>query len=273
MHWYTPDGTPAYEIKGANGKMRATTLRDARKLQLVPSVTTVMSIQDKPALIWWKQNQLLEAAIKDPYHALIYQPSEWKSLMLKESSKIGRQAADNGTRIHDSLETAMKKGLTSCEDGTLEITTTVMEFLKKTFEGFEFVAEDSFTHQSGFGGKIDLYGVKDKGKKTERRMVLDFKTKNKTKQEMEKIKAYDDQHLQTAAYVKGLEDTKELGSRMEYGLWERYNLFIGYDVCINKTFQLTGVKLTQSKDFDREWGMFEKLLEFWQLKNSYVPKL
>ena len=28
-HWYSQDGTPAYEITGANGKQRAVTLRDA----------------------------------------------------------------------------------------------------------------------------------------------------------------------------------------------------------------------------------------------------
>ena len=29
-HWYTKGGTPAYMILGKNGKLRPTTLRDAR---------------------------------------------------------------------------------------------------------------------------------------------------------------------------------------------------------------------------------------------------
>ena len=35
-HWYSRDGRPAYEVESAKGMMRPTTLRDARKLGLVP---------------------------------------------------------------------------------------------------------------------------------------------------------------------------------------------------------------------------------------------
>ena len=35
-HWYQADGTPAYEIKKPGGGMRPATLRDARKLGLLP---------------------------------------------------------------------------------------------------------------------------------------------------------------------------------------------------------------------------------------------
>ena len=49
-HWYLPDGAPAYEIRGTNGKVRPVTLRDARKLNLLPSVTTIMQCAAKPQL-------------------------------------------------------------------------------------------------------------------------------------------------------------------------------------------------------------------------------
>ena len=49
-HWYTQEGEPMYTIVGANGKERNTTLRDAKKEGLVPSVTTIMSMMAKPAL-------------------------------------------------------------------------------------------------------------------------------------------------------------------------------------------------------------------------------
>ena len=47
-HWYTKDGEPMYTIVGANGVERNTTLRDARSLGLVPSVTTVIGLVAKP---------------------------------------------------------------------------------------------------------------------------------------------------------------------------------------------------------------------------------
>ncbi len=58
-HWYTQEGKPAYTVVGSNGKVRNTTLRDAKKLKLLPSVTTVMSVAAKPGLEAWKQQQLL----------------------------------------------------------------------------------------------------------------------------------------------------------------------------------------------------------------------
>ena len=35
-HYYTKEGAPCYEVEAKNGQMRPTTLRDARKLSLVP---------------------------------------------------------------------------------------------------------------------------------------------------------------------------------------------------------------------------------------------
>jgi hypothetical protein len=55
-HWYFPDGTPLHEVARADGKdTRPTSLRDARKLGLFPSVTNVLSILAKPGLDAWKQ--------------------------------------------------------------------------------------------------------------------------------------------------------------------------------------------------------------------------
>ena len=51
-HYYTRDGSPAYTTNG-----RGTTLRDARKLGLKPSVTTILQVVDKAALTSWLVRQ------------------------------------------------------------------------------------------------------------------------------------------------------------------------------------------------------------------------
>ena len=56
-HWYDDQGNPAYEIIGANGKQRNTTLRDAKKLGLLPSVTTVLGVAAKPGLTDGNKNR------------------------------------------------------------------------------------------------------------------------------------------------------------------------------------------------------------------------
>ena len=66
QHWYDRDGNPAYSVIAKNGIPRPTTLRDARKLNLVPSVTTVLSCASKPALEAWKLNQMMLACLTLP---------------------------------------------------------------------------------------------------------------------------------------------------------------------------------------------------------------
>ena len=58
-HWYTTTGEPAYTTIGANGSERNTTLRDARKLGLIPSVTTINNMLAKAGLNSWLQQQVL----------------------------------------------------------------------------------------------------------------------------------------------------------------------------------------------------------------------
>ena len=66
-HWYFPDGTPIHEVPRADGKgTRPTSLRDARKLGLFPSVTNVLGVIAKPALDAWKQEQAILAALTLP---------------------------------------------------------------------------------------------------------------------------------------------------------------------------------------------------------------
>ena len=61
-HWYTQEGEPCYTQVTASGKNkgkdRNTTLRDARKQNLLPSVTTVQSIQSKPVIVQWAKKQV-----------------------------------------------------------------------------------------------------------------------------------------------------------------------------------------------------------------------
>ena len=66
-HWYTRDGLPQYTVPSKkDGSPRATTLRDARTMNLVPSVTTVLNVAAKPALLAWLQQQVLLAALTLP---------------------------------------------------------------------------------------------------------------------------------------------------------------------------------------------------------------
>ena len=85
MHYYNKQGESCHEVVGKNGKVRPTTIRDARQLGLVPSVTTIMDIQAKPALIQWVQNQILEAAMASPFSEDDWHADGWKKHIINKS--------------------------------------------------------------------------------------------------------------------------------------------------------------------------------------------
>src|SRR4249919_1542933 len=62
-HWYDRNGKPCYQQATQKGGVRPTDLRDGRKLGLVPSVTTVLSVLAKDALTTWKVKQGILAAL------------------------------------------------------------------------------------------------------------------------------------------------------------------------------------------------------------------
>jgi len=248
-HWYDKNGDPMYTIRGANGKIRATTLRDARKLNLVPSVTTVMSVEDKPGLLIWKQNQILKACIECPYDEETYEEDFWKRKIITESELIGKKAADRGTEIHNALEHYYLTGEVNEKESKFIV--PVIEFMTDRFPNVDWIPEGSFTSPYGFGGKVDMHS---KGKEGQLPIVLDYKTKDTDNRK--KMIAYDQHHMQTAAYAFGFEIQDA----------ERFNLFI--------STHIPGMfELTESTDFEREYGMFSNLLQFWQLKNNYIPEI
>ncbi len=97
-HYYSQQGEPVYTITGSNGKERNTTVRDARKLNLVPSYSTITSVMAKPGLEVWKENQLLEACIDWPFDGAWSDADEYEEYksedFIKQWKKDVRNIAD-----------------------------------------------------------------------------------------------------------------------------------------------------------------------------------
>ena len=103
-HWYFPDGTPLHQVPRADGKGdRPTSLRDARKLGLFPSVTNVLSILAKPGLEAWKIEQGILAALTLPRNEDEPLDDFAKRVVADMSSEVGR-AADLGSAVHAAIE-------------------------------------------------------------------------------------------------------------------------------------------------------------------------
>ena len=65
-HWYQRDGVACHTVPSLKGEPRPTTLRDARKLGLLPSVTNILGVIAKPELTAWLQEQAVMAALTLP---------------------------------------------------------------------------------------------------------------------------------------------------------------------------------------------------------------
>lgn len=191
-HWYDRSGKPAYEIAGRSG-LRATTLADARKIGLVPSVTTVLQVIAKPALVNWQVDQGILAALTLPRNDTETE-GEWLKRVKSDSQQQSKDAASEGNRIHDACEQFFKGQEVPAQ--YWEHVRGVREELAKLFPGVtDWIAEKSFSSWLGYGGKVDLHSPSTG-------IVVDFKGKDGDFSDGKKL-AYD-QHWQLAPYQAGL---------------------------------------------------------------------
>lgn len=240
-HWYTVDGNPAYEIMAKNGNMRPTTLRDARKMNLLPSVSTIIKCAAAPGLERWKMEQMLLAALTLPR-----KPDEAEKDFLErvrtDSKEHARQAAERGTAIHACVQGFYEgHGLGVYP----EISRAVENAVTGRYGQQEWLAEKSFATKTGkfdFGGKTDLCCAA---------AVLDFKTKEFGPDNLPT--GFEENTLQLAAYRVGLD--------------------VPAAKCANVFISVTEPGLVHIVEWSEEelargWKMFCGLLDYWYAKTQ-----
>jgi len=245
VHWYQQDGAPQYTVKAKDGSDRPTTLRDARSMNLVPSVTTVLKIAAKPGLEAWKQEQMLLAALTLPRQSGETE-KDLIARIVADSKETAKQAADRGTRIHEEVEShfAGKKG-----DRGWAVEEALFNHFKLHPDN-PWLVERSFASPLGFGGKVDLHCTSNEYAKDG--IVADIKSKEFT--DPDDVVAYDEHLLQLAAYRVGLN--------------------IPHARCANVFVSVHNPKLVKivewsEDDLRRGWAMFQCLLNFWKLKHNF----
>jgi hypothetical protein len=250
VHWYNKNGSPQYTVKAKDGSNRPTTLRDARKMGLVPSVTTVLKVSAKPALEAWKLEQMLLAALTLPR----IEGENEKSLIARivaDSKESAKAAAERGTRIHESIEKHYKKEAVDPEHEKL-----VWAFEETVFNHFKthphqtWHTEVAFASEMGYGGKIDLYAPQGLG--VPDGIVLDAKSKAFSPDD--DVKGYEEHGMKLAAY--------------------RMGLGLPYARCANVFVSVTHPNLIKvvewsEEDLKRFWLMFNSLLDYWELKHQF----
>jgi hypothetical protein len=191
-HWYAPDGSPAYTIIGKNGKERNTTIRDARKLGLAPSVTTIMQEANKPGLNRWLAEQYIHAALTLP-RVEGETDKDLYARIIEDANEQAKKARERGTLIHAWVQSALEGE--KIPDEAYEFYRAVLKVIP---EGINFKVEQSFYYQDfniyPYGGKVDLHCM-------DQEIVLDIKTTDKP---LDDLKLWDEHYMQLSAYREGL---------------------------------------------------------------------
>jgi hypothetical protein len=222
-------------------------------MNLVPSVTTVLNVAAKPALLAWLQQQVLLAALTLPRRP--DEPEkEYIDRIINDSKEQGRSAADAGTDIHASIQGFYENNPTGKHHESVQACDLA---ITKHFGEQKWVSERSFAHELGFGGKCDLFVPITSNWQTTHDpdfhgIVADIKTKEFS--DPAKVEGYDEHLMQLSAYRVGLGIPKARCA----------NVFVSRSVP-----DLVVVREWSAEDLDRGWEMFVNLLQFWQLKNSH----
>jgi hypothetical protein len=244
-HFYTKDGSPAYTVIGSStGKERATNVSDARKLGLLPSVTTIIGVANKgEGLQRWMQEQAILAALTLP-RLEGEEEGVWLSRVMKDSKATGKEAAERGTAIHNIIQSYFEQVYMPEKPAYLD---AINSALNNAFGNQLWVSEKSFGHVLGFGGKCDLMAKPVNGKGNG--FIVDFKTKTT---DLDKIDVWFEHELQLAAYREGLNLPN---ARCAI-------------VFVNGTTNQVKLIELEEPQLQKGWDCFQHLLRFYQVKNN-----
>lgn len=245
-HWYSRDAKPLHTVTGANGLERSTTLRDARKLDLLPSVTSVLSVLAKPGLEAWKQEQAILAALTLPRLPQEGDDAFAKRVVSDMEAQVER-AANFGTLIHASIEQVNSSGTTAGIDAAVRPWLERYDAWRRANLLRTLRSEEILVH-AGYAGRFDLLAEHQE----HGTVLIDFKTQNV---KGGKAKTYETWGYQLAAYRHAL------GIRCHC-----------LSVIIDSNQPTDPVeKLWEEEELENGLEVFKAALEIWQRQRGYVP--
>ncbi len=241
-HWYDRNGNQVEKVPGAKpGAMVRPDIRHARKLGLLPGVSSINKCADAPALTIYKVKQAVLSALTLPRGP---EPeAEYLLRIEQDSQERGRKAADRGTAIHAAIQGHFQGE--ACSEEFWPYVKAVAECVERYCGRQHWKAERSFAHEAGYGGKADLSCDA---------WLLDFKSKDAADlDDPDKKLVWDEHPQQLAAYRRGLEIPAKCA-----------NVFVSREEPIIVRFCEH-----PEEDLARGLSMFDALLRYWQVKNRY----
>lgn len=238
--WYSREGKIVSGVpnKSKPGEMRKPTLADARKLDLVPSVTTITKVLANTGLDQWKHQQVIESASTYPRPKGM-SDADFFAAVYWESEQKGRETAERGQEIHGLIAKHWAT-LKPCNDVAV---TRAMIFIGTTVpwnKGVTF--EKPFACIRHYGGTIDMYWLNDELQTC----IGDVKTVDLSKWK----KPYDSHTMQIAAYRDAVCATN------------------CYEFYVDRETGETVTYVWKPEELERGSLMFDACLKLWRAKNK-----
>lgn len=257
-HWYTKEGQAAHtqptKSKSAKNPTRATTIADAKKLGLLPSVSSVLKVINNPSLERWKCLEIVKACAGNPQFES-ESIEDYSHRILDMAFDVASDAADLGTRIHANIEAMLKNEVMPNADEVdyaNDAVSKLEELGIKVVES-EFCTACPFY---GYAGTTDVAFTKG-----EICGILDFKSK-RTKEGEPIIPAFG-HAAQIAAY--------------HVSYWTGGNAILDNTVGYNIYISTTEPGRIEVVEYDAEtlrdeFEMFKNALAIWRHKHGYDPR-
>ena len=247
-HWYRRNGEPMHTVLSLKGEPRPTTLRDARKFGLLPSVTNVLGVVAKPDLIDWKMEQAVLAALTLPRREN-ESLDDFARRVVEDSQSRGKMAADFGTAYHAAAD-QIARGI------QIEPAGLVAPWLDHHRAWFKancvrllWTERTLVNHQHGYAGTADLliehqaYGL----------TLVDYKTQQV---KSNNPRAYPSWCYQLAAYRRALGQP-----------------ITCLNLIINSTEPGPPVEhVWTDEELAQAWTVFEAAQVIWRAEKSYDPR-
>jgi hypothetical protein len=226
-HWYDRSGNPCHEVPKKDGKgMKAVTVKEARVMGLLPSVTNILGVCNKPQLNDWRVTQAILAGItlprpresmdewkvripagasSDEVIAWAYaNPPKWAQsdddfarLVAGDTEAQVGAAADFGSRIHAAIEEELTNPEAECPADLEPYLAHWRQWSGLEIEDVYSTEKTVVCTEYGYAGKLDLYcrlrGIGE--------AVVDFKTQ---KVRNGRPAFYDEWYMQLGAYAFAL---------------------------------------------------------------------
>jgi hypothetical protein len=230
------------------------TLRDARKMNLVPSVTDILKVKSNPGLEIWKRNQTIMAAMTLPVSDGESSDDRMKRI-IADGDEHAAQAADFGRTVHALIERRIKSEAITLSEYPADIVrafNAAWVIINDTFDGNEIGGMRPhvtlISRAFGYAGELDIVG-KD--------FIIDLKTQGS---KGGRFTFYDEWIMQLAGYgIMFMENIKPYMPRL-------------FSLVVSSSEDVPGkIREWDEDDIERGKRMFLACLQLWKDSNKYYP--